>query len=133
MFNQIEHIKKTINELENKLISKNQYRIQLPYCIQINNNKALFYNRDYEIITDDTFDIRQRNKLKDEYYYKNSNNFDFAFVVKTNEFSYIFYNDVSSILKGKNIPKYIENLRFIIKLLENKEILPENDKAFYTL
>jgi hypothetical protein len=132
MFNQIEYIKNKINDLENGYISKEEYRKELPYCIQIQQDKALFYNREYEVITNEDNETKKRNTLKDEHYYKNSDNFNFHFKVETNNCSYHLYQgDYSTLLQRKNICKYIEKVRLLIQFIENNEVLPENDKAFY--
>lgn len=132
MFNQIEYIKNKINDLENGYISKEEYRKELPYCIQIQQDKALFYNREYEVITNEDNETKKRNTLKDEHYYKNSDNFNFHFKVETNNCSYHLYQgDYSTLLQRKNIYKYIEKIRLLIQFIENNEVLPENDKAFY--
>lgn len=132
MFNQIEYIKNIINDLENGYISKEEYRTKLPYCIQKQQDKALFYNREYEVITNEDSETKKRNTLKDEHYYKNSDNFNFQFKVETNNCSYHLYQgDYSTLLQRKNIYKYIKNVKLLIQFIENNEVLPENDKAFY--
>lgn len=136
MQNQINLIKDIIQELENGYISKNEYRQMLPYCIKINNQRGLFFNREYEVITDDYPLLKKQNKSENENYYKEFDNFDFNFTfnVKSNCQSYQLYNGDSITLKSdKNIVRYVKNMKILIQKIENNEELPNNDYEFYVM
>lgn len=134
MQNQIALIKNIIQELENGYISKNEYRQMLPYCLKINNQRGLFFNREYEVITDDYSLLKKQNKSENENYYKEIDNFDFNFNVKSNSQSYQLYNGDSITLKSdENIVRYVKNMKILIQKIENNEELPNNDYEFYVM
>lgn len=136
MQNQINLIKDIIQELENSYISKNEYRQMLPYCLKINNQRGLFFNREYEVITDDYPLLKKQNKSENENYYKEIDNFDFNFTfnVKSNCQSYQLYNGDSITLKSdENIFRYVKNMKILIQKIENNEELPNNDYEFYVM
>ena len=136
MQNQINLIKDIIQELENGYISKNEYRQMLPYCIKINNQRGLFFNREYEVITDDYPLLKKQNKSENENYYKEINNFDtnFTFDLKSNCHSYQLYNgDRITLQNNKNILKYLKNINILIQKIENQVELPDNNNEFYVM
>ncbi len=136
MQNQIDLIKDIIQDLEYGYISKNEYHQMLPYCIKINNQRGLFFNREYEVITDDYPLLKKQNKSENENYYKEINNFDtnFTFDLKSNCHSYQLYNgDRITLQNNKNILKYLKNINILIQKIENQVELPDNNNEFYVM
>lgn len=136
MQNQIDLIKNIIQDLENGYILKNEYRQMLPYCLKINNQRGLFFNREYEVITDDYSLLKKQNKSENENYYKEINNFDtnFTFDLKSNCHSYQLYNgDRITLQNDKNIQKYLKNIKILIQKIENQEDLPNDNNEFYVM
>ena len=136
MQNQIDLIKDIIQDLEYGYIANNEFQQMLPYCLKINNQRGLFFNREYEVITDDYPLLKKQNKSENENYYKEINNFDcnFTFDLKSNCHSYQLYNgDRITLQNNKNILKYLKNIKILIQKIENQVELPDNNNEFYVM
>lgn len=136
MQNQIDLIKDIIQDLEYGYIANNEFQQMLPYCLKINNQRGLFFNREYEVITDDYPLLKKQNKSENENYYKEINNFDtnFTFDLKSNCHSYQLYNgDRITLENNKNILKYLKNIKILIQKIENQVELPDNNNEFYVM
>ena len=136
MQNQIDLIKDIIQDLEYGYIANNEFQQMLPYCLKINNQRGLFFNREYEVITDDYPLLKKQNKSENENYYKEINNFDtnFTFDLKSNCHSYQLYNgDKITLQNNKNILKYLKNIKILIQKIENQVELPDNNNEFYVM
>jgi hypothetical protein len=136
MQNQIDLIKDIIQDLEYGYIANNEFQQMLPYCLKINNQRGLFFNREYEVITDDYPLLKKQNKSENENYYKEINNFDtnFTFDLKSNCHSYQLYNgDRITLQNNKNILKYLKNINILIQKIENQVELPDNNNEFYVM
>ena len=136
MQNQIDLIKDIIQDLEYGYIANNEFQQMLPYCLKINNQRGLFFNREYEVITDDYPLLKKQNKSENENYYKEINNFDcnFTLDLKSNCHSYQLYNgDRITLQNNKNILKYLKNIKILIQKIENQVELPDNNNEFYVM
>ena len=132
---QIYIIERIIEKLEKGELSEKEFRNILPYCLEISNKKALFKNRNYEVITEDNYELKKYNINIESDYYKNSDNFncDFKFNVNSNDDThYLHYGHMSIFSKKSNLDLYIKNLKFLIfKIKNNEEIHNNNNKSFY--
>ncbi|MCG3691100.1 hypothetical protein [Aliarcobacter butzleri] len=130
---QIHIIERIIEKLEKGELLKEEFRNILPYCLEISNKKALFKNRNYEVITEDNYELKNYNINIESDYYKNSDNFnsDFKFNVNSNDDThYLHYGHMSILSKKSNLDLYIKNLKFLIFKIKNNEEI-HNNKSFY--
>ena len=131
---QIYIIERIIEKLEKGELSEKEFRNILPYCLEISNKKALFKNRNYEVISEDNSELKKYNINIESDYYKNSDNFncDFKFNVNSNDDThYLHYGHMSIFSKKSNLDLYIKNLKFLIFKIKNNEEIHNNNKSFY--
>ena len=68
---QIYIIEKIIKKLEKEELFEEEFRNILPYCLEISKKKALFKNRNYEVISEDNSELKNYNIKVESDYYKN--------------------------------------------------------------
>ncbi len=140
---QSEMIELNLQLLENERIdTKNKhtlYKLLPHYVSYVDNEHILFFNKYYEVVLDfsnynsQSF-FNQFNKIENEDYYKEAENFDYLFIEAVlPDTSIYFYNSFETILNKKYHSDYIKRVRKFIELLNENKCIKENDMKYFRL